>query len=538
MTGLPPQNDRVDVLVIGAGASGAAFAWSLAAAGVEVMCLEQGGWVDPSTYPAMGHDWEMRRQTDFHPDPNVRRLPADYPVETSRSPIDPLMFNAVGGSTIHWSAHFPRLRPSDFRVRSLDGVADDWPLTYESLEPFFDLNDRMMGVSGLVGDPAYPPKSPRQTPPLPLGKVGDTIVRGFEKLGWHWWPSDSAILTRSYEGRRACNNCGPCELGCPIGAKASTDVTYWPKALAQGAVLQTGARVREITVTRDGLADGVLYHDASGELREQKARVVVVACNGVGTPRLLLNSRSPRFPDGLANGTGLVGKNLMFHPYASVRGIFSDPLEGFKGPNGCSIISQEFYETDPARGFVRGYSFQVARGLTPVVTALGGLGRQLIPWGADHRRTFDARWDRSITIAVIGDDLPEEHNRIELDPDLADADGIPAPRVIYTLSENSRRLLDHGIARAADVLRAAGATEVLTTPLLKTAGWHLMGTARMGDDPRRSVVDAFGRSHEVKNLYIIDGSVMVTGGAVNPTSTIQALALRIADRVVREARNL
>jgi choline dehydrogenase-like flavoprotein len=535
---MPTKKDRVDVLVIGAGASGAAFTWSLAEAGVEVLCLEQGEWTDPRTYPAMGDDWEVRRQTDFHPDPNVRRLRVDYPVETSRSPIDPLMYNAVGGSTIHWSAHFPRLRPSDFRVRSLDGVADDWPLTYEELQPFFDLNDRMMGVSGLVGDPAYPLKSPRQTPPIPLGKLGDTIVRGFEKLGWHWWPSDSAILTRPYEGRRACNNCGPCDIGCPVGAKASTDITYWPKALARGAVLLTGARVREITVTRSGLADGVLYHDAAGELREQKARIVVVACNGVGTPRLLLNSRSALYPDGLANRTGLVGRNLMFHPYASVRGIFRERLEGFKGPIGCSIISQEFYETDPGRDFVRGYSFQVGRGLSPVSTALGGLGNQLVPWGADHRRVFDARWDTSITIAVIGDDLPEESNRVVLHPDLVDADGIPAPQIIYTLSENSRRLLDHGIARATEVLQAAGAVEVLVTPLLKTAGWHLMGTARMGSDPRRSVVDAYGRSHEVNNLYLIDGSIMVTGGAVNPTSTIQALALRVAEHLARDARNL
>ena len=229
------DRDRVDVLIVGAGASGAAVAWSLAEAGIQVLCLEQGGWVAPEAYPTARDDWELHRQTDFHPDPNVRGLPADYPLNTSASPIDPLMYNAVGGSTIHWSAHFPRFRPSDFRVRSLDGVADDWPLTYGDLEPFFDLNDRMMGVAGLTGDPAYPPKSPRQTPPIPIGRLGHTIVRGFEKLGWHWWPSDSAIITAPYDGRRACNNCGPCDVGCPVGAKASTDITYWPKALARGA---------------------------------------------------------------------------------------------------------------------------------------------------------------------------------------------------------------------------------------------------------------------------------------------------------------
>ncbi len=249
-------NDLVDVLVIGAGASGGAFAWSLAEAGINVMCLEQGGWMDPSAYPSTHDDWEIHKQTDFNPNPNFRGLPQDYPINESGTPIAPLMFNAVGGSTIHWSAHFPRLHPSDFRVRTLDGVADDWPVSYQQLEPYFSLNDQMMGVSGITGDTAYPPKSERQTPPIPLGKLGDTIVRGFENLGWHWWPSDSAILTRPYDGRAACNNCGPCEIGCPLRAKASTDVTYWPKAIARGAILKTNARVREITLGKDGLAEG------------------------------------------------------------------------------------------------------------------------------------------------------------------------------------------------------------------------------------------------------------------------------------------
>ena len=261
-------------------------------------------------------------------------------------------------------------------------MADDWPIAYATLEPYFDLNDRMMGVAGITGDPAYPPKSPRQTPPIPLDTLGVTIAGGFERLGWHWWPSDSAILTRDYDGRRACVNCGPCDLGCPIGAKASTDITYWPKALAAGARLVTRARVREITLGPDGLADGVVYYDPAGREHAQKARAVVLAANGIGTPRLLLNSRSARFPDGLANRSGLVGRNLMFHPYAIVRGVFDRPLGGHRGPIGCSIISQEFYETDLSRGFVRGYSFQVARGLSPIASANGGLVGDRVPGAA------------------------------------------------------------------------------------------------------------------------------------------------------------
>ena len=531
-------SDAVDVLVIGAGASGGAFAWSLSEAGIQVMCLEQGGWVDPEAYPTTEDDWELHRLTDYNPDPNLRALPEDYPVNNSESPIDPLMYNAVGGSTIHWSAHFPRFHPSDFRVKTLDGVADDWPVSYAQLEPFFDTNDRMVGVAGVTGDPAYPPKSDRQTPPIPLGVLGETMVKGFERLGWHWWPSDSAIITQAYDGRSPCNNCGPCDIGCYRRSKASSDVTYWPKALGQGAVLKTHARVREITVGKDGLADGVVYYDQQGRVQEQKARVVVLACNGVGTPRLLLNSRSPLFPDGLANSSGLVGKNLMFHPYAMVTGVFEDPLEGYKGPVGGVIISQEFYETDPSRDFVRGYSFQIVRSSGPAHTAMGGVGGHLVPWGQDHHRVFSERFGKTITLATICDDLPEPHNEVSLDPNLSDSDGIPAPKVTYTLGENSRRMMEHGAARATEVLEAAGAREVLVNPLLGPGGWHLMGTARMGRDSGNSVVDAAGMSHDVKNLFIIDGSVFVTGGAVNPTSTIQALALYIADYVKKNARHL
>ena len=532
------NNGTVDALVIGAGASGGAFSWSLANAGFDVMCLEQGDWVDPKAYPSTHQDWETHRLTDFSPDPNLRAQPEDYPVNNDDSAIAPLMYNAVGGSTIHWSGHFPRMHPSDFRVRTMDGVADDWPLSYYDLEPYFDLNDRMIGVAGVTGDPANPPRSPRQTPPVPMGKVGEKVIEGFDSLGWHWWPSDNAVLTAPYDGRAPCNNCGPCDIGCYRRAKASSDVSYWPKAIARGAVLKTGARVREITVGADGRASGAVYYDRDGFLHEQKARIVVMACNGVGTPRILLSSQSGRFPNGLANGNGLVGTHLMFHPYAMITGVFDDQLDGHKGPLGCIIMSQEFYESDPSRGFVRGYTLQMARSSGPLNTALGGLGAHgTIPWGESHHSTFTERHGRTATLCVIGDDLPEAHNRVTLDPELTDGDGIPAPKISYTLSENSRSLLDHAIARSGEAFEAAGAHQVLANPLMHRAGWHLMGTARMGTDPEGSVVDSGGRSHEVGNLYVIDGSILTTGGAVNPTSTIQALALYIAARIQKTARS-
>jgi choline dehydrogenase-like flavoprotein len=325
------SDEPVDVLIVGAGASGAALAWSLAETRMNVLCLEQGDWMDPAAYPSTRNDWEMSRFGDFGLSPNTRGRSEDYPVNDSDSPISVSNFNAVGGSTILYAAHFPRFHPSDFRVRSLDGVADDWPLDYETLAPWYDENARMMGVAGLAGDPAYPEKDV-PLPPVPLGTLGETLARGFNRLGWHWWPSDSAIATREYEGRAACINLGPCIMGCAQGAKASTDVTYWPVAVRRGVTLRTRCRVREITVDDDGMATGVVYYDADGVEHRQRAEIVVLACNGVGTPRLLLNSRSRLFPDGLANRSGLVGRNLMFHPYAMVTGIFEEPLEGYKGP--------------------------------------------------------------------------------------------------------------------------------------------------------------------------------------------------------------
>ena len=531
------SEEPVDVLIVGSGAAGAAFAWSLAETRMNILCLEQGDWMKPESYPGMRMDWEVHQLGDFALSPNARGRHEDYPVNDSNSPIQTSMFNAVGGSTIMYAAHFPRFHPSDFRVKTLDGVADDWPVDYQRLAPFYDVNAHMMGVSGLAGDPMYPPKEV-PLPPVALGKLGETLAKGFNRLGWHWWPSDSAITTQEHEGRAPCINAGTCLLGCAQGAKASTDITYWPVALRNGVTLKTRCRVREITVAENGMANGVIYYDADGVERRQKAHVVVVACNGIGTPRLLLNSRSKLFPDGLANRSGLVGKNLMFHPYAMVTGVFDEPLEGYKGPTGCCIMSQEFYETDRARGFVRGYSFEIVRSFGPVSTAMRGMQWGRIPWGADHHRAFAEFFDRTAGMVVICEDLPETTNSVTLDPDLKDSDGIPAPKVTYRLSENSSKMLQHCVARATEVLEAAGAKETVAEAPLPFAGWHLMGTARMGTDPQRSVVNEWGRAHDVRNLFIIDGSIFVTAAAVNPTNTIQALALYIADTMKKNLANL
>ncbi|MBS0525072.1 MAG: GMC family oxidoreductase [Proteobacteria bacterium] len=532
------SHDKVDVLIVGSGASGAAVAWSLADTRMRILCLEQGDWVRSTDFPANGRDWEARRAGgDWDIRPNIRGRATDYPVNDDNSIMKVANFNGVGGGTVIYTAHWPRLHPSDFRVRSLDGVADDWPIDYWTLERFYEENDRMMGSSGLEGDPGVPPRHPPM-PPIPLGKTGAAYARAMNRLGWHWWPSDTSIATQPYEGRAQCINMNHCTPGCAQGAKASTDITYWPLALRMGVELRTRARVREITLDAgSGMVSGAIYYDADGQEHFQPAELVIMACNGVGTPRLLLNSVSGRFPNGLANSSGLVGRNLMLHPWPVVSGTVEETLDGGRGPI-TSLWSKQFYETDTSRGFVRGYTLQFNRGTGPVNTALQAVAAGQLPWGRDHHRAYRELLDHRVGIGVACDDLPEEHNRVTLDPVLKDGNGIPAPRIDYTIGDNTQRMMEHGIARAEEILEACGATRIFCSREVLNYPGHLLGTARMGRDPERSVVNEWGRSHDVRNLFIVDGSVFVTGGGVNPTSSIQAIALYIADQMKRRLATL
>ncbi|MGO4001480.1 GMC family oxidoreductase [Pseudomonas fluorescens] len=529
----------VDVLIVGAGASGAVAARHLAEAGMSVICLEQGPKVDNGEFAGDKPEWELMSQKRWHPNPNVRDLESDYPIETSESDVNPLMYNAQGGSTLLWAAHWQRFKPSDFRVKTLDGVADDWPFTYEELAPFYEQMEVEMGVSGMAGDPAYPPKSTSfPMPALPIGKIGMKAASGMNKLGWHWWPGTNAIPSKAYEGRNPCVRRGTCITGCPERSKASTDHTHLPSAIRNGAEIISGARVRQVTVNEQGLATGAIYVDRNGREFEQRAHVVIVCCNAVGTPRLLLNSKSDRFPDGLANSSGLLGRNLMMHPYAAVSGSFDEPLESWLGPAGQSIYSMEFYETDTRRDFVRGAKWQVMPSGGPLGLRAAYGGKPLEEsWGANLHRNTARTFGRSFEWGITAEDLPDENNRIILDSRLTDSDGVPAPKILYRNSENTKLMLDFHLKRAHEAMDAAGAVSMTETSLMRDCGWHLMGTARMGNDPATSVVDQWGRSHDVPNLFILDGSIFVTSGAANPTATITAIALRAVKHLVSEARN-
>lgn len=524
-----------DVLIVGAGPAGSVAAAYLAEHGFGVVCLEQGDWQNPSDYPGDKAEWELIAQKSWHPNPNVRAQPADYPCELSESDVNPLMFAGVGGSTVLYAAHWVRFLPSDFRVRSLDGVADDWPYTYEDLLPYYERIDLEVGTAGLVGDTAYPPGAPPPLPAHPITPIGRTVAEGMNKLGWHWWPAPNAIPTRDYGNLKQCVRYGTCMSGCPNGSKASFDLVSWPKALGHGARLVTGARVREITVDEAGRATGAIYVDREGRDRHQAADVVIVAANGVGTPRLLLHSTSSRFPDGLANSSGLVGKRLMMHPFATVTGLFDEPFESWAGPFGHYIQSMEFYETDDSRGFVRGAKWGLMPTGGPLGAAMSPFSTAQTTADAQLHRLVRERLGHSALWGLIGEDLPEETNYVTLDGTLTDSDGIPAPKIVYRSSENSHSMLRFHVDRARESFETAGATSTFEEIGVPDSGWHLLGTTRMGDDPATSVVDQYGRMHDVPNLYVYGGSTFPTSSGVNPTATVAATTLRCVEHLAREA---
>lgn len=530
------RGEPVDVLVIGAGPAGSIVTHTLATQGFDVMCLEQGDWVNPSDFPANLPEWELLCQHLWAHDSNVRKLPADYPVDVSDSDMWPVMFNAVGGGSLFYGAEFPRLMPSDFRVRSLDGVCDDWPISYEDLKPYHDEVDRFLGVAGLDGDTAYPDGLTYPMPPHPLGKVGRRAAQAANKLGWHWWPGSNAIVTHKHKTLEPCARWGTCEWGCPEGAKASFDLIYMPQAMKAGAKLVTGARVRKVLTNAAGLAEGAIWIDREGNEHRQKAKAVVVCANGIGTPRLLLLSGGERHPDGLANSSGLVGKNLMLHPNCTVAGFYDEDLDSWRGPAGQLIHSHEFYDTRPEHDFVRGAKMHVLPlpGPLNAIEAHRDLGYDGV-WG-EAFHDVARRHASGILWAANTEDLPLESNCVVLDGALTDADGVPAPKVHYRISDNTRKILKFTVARMRELQEAGGAVQMIEQELWVDQPGHLLGTTRMGDDPERSVTDSFGRCHDVENLFIADGSLMVTSGSANPTSTITALALRVGRHIAQTAR--
>ena len=532
------ESDEVDVVIVGAGPSGGMAAKHLAANGFSVICLEQGEWVDHNAFVGARPEGELLAAGRWHVNPNVRQLESDYPINDSEADCLPIMYNAVGGSTVLWGAAWHRFKPSDFAVKSLDGAAEDWPFGYEDLVPFYEEAEAHMGVSGMDGDPAYPAPHRYPMPALPIGKTGTKMAAAMNRLGWHWWPGSNAIPSRPYRHLAACARLGVCLTGCPEGAKSVADKVFWLDAVSAGVRLATGARVREVEVNDGGLATGVVYVNRRGEERRQKAKQVILCANGIGTARLLLLSKSKRFPHGLANSSGLVGRKLMTHPLGLVIGTFDEPLQSWVGPAGQPIYSMEFYETDKSRGFIRGAKWNLNPSGGPLASHPGLQGAPFeFGWGANLHRTMRQSLGRSILWAINGEELPIAENRVMLDDELTDSDGIPSVKVIYRLEPNGVALRKWHAAKAAESLREAGANNVMEIPVVPNSGAHLLGTARMGLHRDSSVCDQWGATHDVRNLHIYDGSLFVTSSGVNPTATICAVASRCVQHLIKMRRD-
>ncbi len=536
---------QVDFVVIGAGGAGGVMAKELSTAGFQVVVLEQGPYLREKDFtydelrirdtPALVNDHALQ--------PNTFRK-----TEQDKAVLAPAISygRCVGGGTVHYTATHWRFREIDFVERSrLGPIAgtgfDDWPITYADLEPYYTKAEWDMGYSGLAGaTPFEPPRSkPYPLPPLPVKSSGVLMERAAQKLGLHTSPVPMAILSQPYKGRQGCVHCGFCEwFGCKVGAKSSSAASVIPMAEKTGRCeIRPNSYVREISVDKSGRVTGVIYFDSRKKEVVQRAKAVVLCANGSETPRLLLLSKSSQFPNGLANSSGVVGKHLMWGSNASAHGIFEHELNEFKSVQATRSV-EDFYDSDPKRGFYGGGRIDARYGfMGPIGFALGGLPPDAPRWGAGFKKACEEH-TRTMTLQAFATSLPLETNNITLDPDVKDAWGLPAMRVTYKDHPDGLKTKAFFRERALEILDAAGAIKKWAGPVGETrSGGHLMGTCRMGNDPKTSVVDKFNRAHDVPNLFIVDGSSFVTSGRNHPTCTIEALAYRAADNIVRMAKN-
>ncbi len=514
------DDDAVDYVIVGVGSAGGVLCQRLARAGFRVVGLEAGPFWDTEK------DWVSDEVGSHGLYWNDLRISGG---------TDPLTFGSnnsgrgVGGGSVHWASFTPRLHPSDFEIHTRDGVGMDWPITYDDLKPYYELLELEMPVAG----PAYFPWGDPHGyafGPHPLGGVGNKLMDGCTALDIEVSAGGPvAILSGSRGDRPHCIYRGFCIQGCKVGAKASTLITHVPDAIASGAEIRAHSMVSRIVVGADRRVEGVNYFDRNGAEHTQRARAVIVSGYAIETPRLLLASACPGHENGLANSSGTVGRYLMAQVGDVVMGRFDEPVRMYKAPP-AHALTEAFYETDPRNDFVRGYALQTVGPLpvafaNQVIAARGAWG-----WGLRRQMMDYNHW---APLGVLGEILPWEENRVTLATE-TDQWGLPVAHVSFNLHENDRRVSRAGTAKAVEVLEAAGATETFS----ESRYAHLVGACRMGSDPTTSVVDGFGRTWDVPNLFVCDGSVMPTQGSANPGLTIQALAARTADYLISQGETV
>jgi len=538
------DSETVDFVVVGSGAAGGVMARELAQSGLTVVVLEQGPRLSLASFT---HDelkeWYLGGITnDAVKNPQTFR--DDGAKQAEVQTLKPALWygRAVGGASLHYTANYWRFHEIDFIERSVLGAIAgtgfaDWPIAYADLEPYYTKVEWEVGVSGLAGaSPFDPPRSkPYPMPPLPVKSSGVLLERGARKLGLHPIPAPMAINSQPYRGRPACIHCGFCHgFACEVGAKASTLTTVIPEAEATGRCeVRPDSYVARVETNHDGRATGVAYFDRNRRERFQRARAVVVCANGAETPRLLLMSANPRFPHGLANSSGLVGKYLMFNYSSRASGVFEHELNEYKSVQVTRIL-HDFYDSDPKRGYYGGGGLDARIGPQPATWAIR-TAAEGPSWGSAYKARL-REFTRTMQVASHSTSLALESNNVTLDPTVKDAWGLPAIRVTYKDHPDDLETARFLQERGAEILAAAGALRVTKAPVsAQTSSVHLLGTCRMGNDPATSVIDRYHRSHDVPNLFLCDGSSLVTSGRGQPTMTIQALAFRAGEHIARFA---
>jgi len=539
------DSDVVDFAIVGSGAAGGIVARERSRAGFRVVVLEQGPYLTEADFK---HDeLSVMLGNALTSDPAVSPITARRSADEDAKPNRIIVYGrAVGGGTLHFTANFWRFHEIDFIERSKKGAIagtsfDDWPITYADLEPYYTKVEWDVGVSGQAGaSPFDPPRSkPYPMPPLPNQSPGVLLERGARKLGWHAFPAPMAIASVPYRGRGACQHCGFCEFfGCEFGAKSSTMATMIREAERTGTCeIRPNSYVHRVEHDARGRVTGVTYFDTAKREHLQRAKAVVLCANGAETPRLLFLSESSRFPQGLANSSGWVGQNLMFNGGAISVGVFEHEVNGYRGVAVTRVL-HDTYELDPALGLQGGGGFDFRFDAPPVMYASGTLDPAAPTWGPEFKRQLR---DFPRTCFAFGHttSLPVPTNNVTLDPTVKDAWGKPAVRVTFREHPEDLKLYAYFQQRGLDLLDAAGAARKWTNPIADFPDYpnpHLLGTCRMGNDAQRSVVNAWHRTHDVPNLFIVDGSSFVTSGRGQPTMTIMALAFRAADGMIRSAR--